>query len=540
MIAKEQAVNILIILAEVSLALFIFFVLDWLVAKVFKQLTKVSFLKQGDKRAKTLRRNVQRILILSCAVLCLLLAGANGVLIYQGEDIQQYTLQLIRRIPPAFWVTLATGIAKSTGILIAAALALRSLNRLLDLACQRVKKFEQLTATDESVEAFFRFLKTSLTNSIWLVSASWCAGALELPAAVPQYLYILLRIYLIVAFGLLVLKANATIIDSVDALSKKYSSSDDNLLRFYDSLSNLIPLLKRCLEYVIYVGMATLALQQVDSIAKLADYGPKIIKIVGIIFLSGVLVELIYLGVEQALLNNKDLTDLQRQRRMTLIPLIESFLRYLLYFSAGVGILKTLDIDPTPILAGAGIVGLAVGFGAQNLINDMVCGFFILFENYYLVGDWIEVGEAIGTVEAIDLRTTRIRHPNGQQYIIRNGQIGNIVNYSKKYVYAVVEVGVAYDSNLDRVYEVLEDVGKQLKQRDKDVLEPTRVDGLEKFGESELSVRTITKVKPGTHLRIQRLVRKMIKENFDRQGIEIPFPRRVLIVKKEKRSPSSD
>lgn len=532
--------NILIILAELSLAIFILFVLDWLAGKVFKQLAKVYFLKKGDKRTKTLRRTVRRILIVSCAVLCLLLAGANGVLIYQGEDIQQYTLQLIRRIPPAFWVTLATGIAKSTGILIAAALALRSLNRLLDVACQRVKKFEQLTATDESVEAFFRFLNKSLSNSIWLLSANWCAGALGLPAAVPQYLYIILRIYLIVAFGLLVLKANATIIDSVDALRKKYSSSDDNLLRFYDSLSNLIPLLKRCLEYVIYVSMATLALQQVDLIAKLADYGPKIIKIVGIIFLSGVLVELIYLGVQQALLNNKDLTDLQRQRRLTLIPLIESFLRYLLYFSGGVAILKTIDIDPTPILAGAGIVGLAVGFGAQNLINDMVCGFFILFENYYLVGDWIEIGEAIGTVEAIDLRTTRIRHPNGQQYIIRNGQIGNIVNYSKKYVYAVVEIGVAYDSNLDRVYEVLEDVGKQLKQRDKDVLEPTLVDGLEKFGESELSVRTITKVKPGSHLRIQRLLRKTIKEAFDRQGIEIPFPRRVLIVKKEKHRARSD
>ncbi len=208
----------------------------------------------------------------------------------------------------------------------------------------------------------------------------------------------------------------------------------------------------------------------------------------GIIFVSGVRVESIYLGVEQALLNNKDLTDLQRQRRMTLIPLIESFLRYLLYFSAVVAILKTLDIDPTPILAGAGIVGLAVGFGAQNRSDDMVCGFFILFENYYLVGDWIEIGEAIGTVEAIDLRTTRIRHANRQQYIIRNGQTGNIVNYSKKYIYAVVEVGVAYESNLERVCEVLEDVGKQLKERDKDVLEPTRVDGSEKFGESDLSL----------------------------------------------------
>ena len=152
----------------------------------------------------------------------------------------------------------------------------------------------------------------------------------------------------------------------------------------------------------------------------------------------------------------KNLTEEQRKRRQTLIPLARSLLKYLVYFCAVISILKLLNIDPGPILAGAGILGIALGLGAQALINDIVCGFFILFENYYLVGDYIEAGreeERIieGIVEAIELRTTRIRHPSGQLQIISNGEIGSIVNYSKDYIYATVEISLSYQCNLEHL-----------------------------------------------------------------------------------------
>jgi len=218
------------------------------------------------------------------------------------------------------------------------------------------------------------------------------------------------------------------------------------------------------------------------------------------------------------------LTDIQRQRRLTIIPLIKSFLKYLIYFGAGISILKLINIDPAPILAGAGIVGIAVGLGAQNLINDIVCGFFILFENYYLVGDYIEAGQAEdrliqGTVEAIELRTTRIRHPNGQLQIVRNGEVGSIVNYSKDYIYAMVEVPVSSDSNLERLSKIIEEVGQQLKANDPDVIEATKVEGLENLGNDNLLLRTLTKVKPGRHLHVQRVLRKMLKHTFEREEI---------------------
>ncbi len=518
--------NILIIVAEVILIIFVFLLINWLVGKAFKLFFKSSIFRNDDLSIKTLRRNITGLLLLTCLVLSILIVGGNGYLIYRGENLQEYTLNIIRRIPLGFWIDLGIGIAKSAALLIVVAIAVKFVNYSLKIANIRAKNLERSTADDESIDAFFKALNQRVTGGIWLWAAILCAEFLKLPPVVSQYLYIALRIYLIIAVGLLILKAVAVVVDSLDALSLRYSSPD-NLLRFYDRLRHLIPFLKRCLEFVIYVCMATLVIQQVQLIANVAVFGPRIIKIIAIIFISRVLFEVVYLFVEEVLFKNQNLSEIQRSRRLTLVPLFRSFLQYFIYFGAIVSILYTLDIDPTPILAGAGIVGIAVGLGAQTLINDIVCGFFILFENYYLVGDYIEAGKSEeriveGIVEAIELRTTRVRHPNGQLQIIQNGNIGSITNYSKQYIYAVVEVGLPYDSNLTHVYKVIEEVGQQLKADYPDVLEATQVDGIESLGESNLLLRTLTKVKPGKHLQIQRILRKIFTDTLLSEGIVIP------------------
>lgn len=168
-------------------------------------------------------------------------------------------------------------------------------------------------------------------------------------------------------------------------------------------------------------------------------------------------------------------------------------------------------------------MGFAIGLGAQNLINDIVSGFFILFENYYLVGDYIETDHASGYVEAIELRTTRIRHYLGQVYILRNGDIVSITNFSKDFIYAYVEVGVDYATNLDMAQEIIERIGRKLKEENDDILEPTKVDGIKEFGDIRLSIYTVTKVKPGKHIQVKRILRQMLKEEFDRKGIYIPI-----------------
>jgi moderate conductance mechanosensitive channel len=518
--------NILIILAEVGIVIFIFLLLIWLVGNLFKLLIKASILKSNDIRLKILRRNITGFLLLTGSVLCIAIIGVNGFLLYQGHNLQEYTLALIGRIPSGFWITLGIGITQSIGTAIAAKISLRLLKYGLKVASTYAKNLERNTADDESIDAFFHALYQRITGGVWLWVSIACTQFLKLPSVIPEYLYIALRIYLIIAVGLLIFKAVAAIVDTLDVLSLRYSSPD-NLLRFYDRLQHLIPFLKRCLEFVIYVCMATLVIQQVQFIANLAAFGPRLIKIIAIIFMSRVLFEVIYLLVEEILFKNQNLTEIQRSRRLTLVPLFRSLLQYLIYFSVGISILYTLDIDPTPILAGAGIVGIAVGLGAQTLISDIVCGFFILFENYYLVGDYIEAGKleektVEGIVEAIELRTTRIRHPNGQLQIIRNGDIGSITNYSKRYIFAVVEVSVPYNSNLAHIYEIIEEVGQQLKANDPDVLEPTQVDGVESLGETNLLLRTLTKVKPGKHLHIQRVLRKMFMDTFPQKGLLLP------------------
>lgn len=516
-------INIVTIIAEVSLVIIFFFLVNWVFNRLYRRIiTKIPLLKNSESNASVIRRNFRSFIILVASLLSLVIIGANGFLIYRGENVRDYSLQLIRQIPQDFWLALGWGIVKSITAIIATIIILRIFNYFLDKVSKYAQNIDEITYNDESIEIFFKAFKNNINSIAWIAVLILCAQFLILPLVVTEYLYILLRIYVIITIGLLIFKVIAVIIDSLDALSVKYSS-EDNFLRLYQQLRYLIPFLKRCLEYIIYVVMATLVLRQIDFIANLAEWGTVGIKLITIILASRIFISVVYVLVDELLLKAKKSTEARQKRRQTITPLIKSFAKYLIYFGAGIAVLDTIGIDPTPILAGAGIVGLAVGLGAQNLINDIVSGFFILFENYYLVGDYIETDEASGYVEAIELRTTRIRHRHGQVHIVRNGDITSITNYSKEFVYAVVDVGVDYNSNLDRVYEIIETIGRQFQAENNNVIEATQVEGIEEFGDIRLSIHTKTKVKPGKHLPVEQTLRKLFKEAFDREGIYIPI-----------------
>ncbi|MBI5016622.1 MAG: mechanosensitive ion channel family protein [Deltaproteobacteria bacterium] len=525
-------VNLLVVVGELAAVVAVTAAVYGIARFLIRRFARLFGWAGGAALADTVCRNVKGVLILAAAAAVISLAVGDGLLMRRGVDLVEHGREWLARIPSGFWLELALAVGKVVGAVAAVTLLLRILRRWLLRGEQAAKAFEQIQANDEAVHAFFQSLEHILTNSAWLLVLAFSARSLRLPAAVPGTLDLLLKIYLIAMVGLVVVKAIAAIVDSLDALSRKYSSPD-NLLRFYDRLRVLIPLLKRCLEYIVYVWAATLVVMQVEFIASLAEHGPRVVRIIGIVFIARVVIEVANLGVDELLLKRVDPTVEAHKRRMTFVPLLRSFLKYSIYFGAAVAILKEVGINPTPILAGVGIAGLAVGLGAQNLINDLVSGFFILFENHFLVGDYVEIGTSYGTVEAIDIRTTRIRSPNGQLHILRNGQIGEVVNFSKEYTHAVVEVGVAYESDLGKVYRVLEEVGASLAREDPDVLAATNVQGLQSFGESELVIRTVTRVKPGKHMGVARKLRRKVKEAFEREGVEIPYARRVLIVKDE-------
>ncbi|NEP07445.1 MAG: mechanosensitive ion channel family protein [Okeania sp. SIO4D6] len=319
--------------------------------------------------------------------------------------------------------------------------------------------------------------------------------------------------------GLLFTKANTTVIETLDAVSKKYSDQR-NIVRIYNRLRKLIPLAKRCLEYAIYITTATLVVQKVDFIASLAPYGLLSLQIIGIIFMSRVVQEIGQLLLEEVLLRESDTDDLSKQRRETFLPLFQSCTKYLIYFGTGIAILYTIKIDPTPILAGVGILGLTIGMGAQSLVEDIVAGFFILFENYYLVGDFVEINGVSGFVTGIELRTTRINYED-KNYIIHNRDVKDIVNHSS-YSNAVVMLKIPYQVKMSQVNEIIEKVGKKLLENySEDIIEPTIIEGVEEFSDNQILIEVVTQVKPGKHLIIQKVLGIMIKEAFEEANIEL-------------------
>ncbi|MEM7310834.1 MAG: mechanosensitive ion channel family protein [Planctomycetota bacterium] len=523
---EHLTVNLVTIASEVVALCLVLFVLYWIVSRLLRAL-------EGSDRlagsVRVVRRNARALFLVVGFVLVAAVIGLNAFWMYHGHNVLDRAREELEAVPMSFWIELGIGCAKSIGLAVAALIVLRWVRKLLGALCARAKAFEGIRANDESLDQLFSQLQRVTRRVTWLAVLAASAGFLGAPGSATEAILLALRVYLIVAAGLLIWRGLDAVIASLDALSKKYSSPD-NLLRYYEKLTHLVPIFRRAIEYALYVTVATLVVLQISATADLAAWGPRLIKIIGTVFLARVVIEVANLVVEEVLLTRAELAPDQRQRRLTIIPLIRSALKYLIYFTAGIIVLKQLQVDPTPVLAGAGIITLAVGLGAQNLINDVVSGFFILFENYYLVGDYVSTAGAEGEVEAIDLRTTRIRDNEGRLHIIRNGKIEDVTNFSKQYTNAVVEVGVAYESDLDEVYAALEDVGKQIREASSDVLQPTVVAGLDNFGESELTIRTVTRVRPGKHLGVERKVRKLIKETFDARGIEIPYARRVLIL----------
>jgi small conductance mechanosensitive channel len=195
--------------------------------------------------------------------------------------------------------------------------------------------------------------------------------------------------------------------------------------------------------------------------------------------------------------------------------------------------LDQLGLDVTPILAGAGIVGLAVGFGAQNLVRDVISGFFLVLENQVRVGDVAVVNGTGGLVEAITFRTIVLRDLAGVVHVIPNGAITTLANMTKGWSGYVVDVGVAYKEDTDRVVEVMREVGDDLRKDPRlgpSILEAIEIFGVDDFKASEVTIKARLKTLPMQQWDVGREYRRRLKKAFDARGIEIPFPHRSLHV----------
>lgn len=513
---------------QIALLGAVLFLVSLVFGVLIRRADALPALSKFSGRTDAVRRRFNKQLLLLFGFLTFIVIAGNGYLLYQRVDVLEETRSRLLGLGTEFWIDLAIDLAKVIGIFIAAGLLVRWISKLLNGLMQRAQAYKNISANDASIELFFSSLNRIQRISIWLLAAFVAVRMLPFPADAADLLLLVLKVYLIIALGLLALKGVAAVVQSLDALVAR-SREPEKLLGLYERLRGLMPLMRRCLEAAVYVIVATLVMAQMDFIAPLSAWGPPIIESIGIFFVVRVAVEISNLLVDKSMLEGKELDPAERQGLETIVPVFKSILSFAFYFIGFALILRALSINPLPLLAGAGVVSIVIGLGAQPLINDVVSGLFILFERLYLVGDFIETGSARGVVELVQLRTTRVRDPDGQLHILRNGQLGDVINFSKGYTNAVVEVGVAFDSNLDHVYSVLGKAGDELKANNPDVLKSTIVQGLNDFGESQLTIRTVTRVKPGRHRPIARQYRKLIKEAFDREGIEIPFERRVVI-----------
>lgn len=217
------------------------------------------------------------------------------------------------------------------------------------------------------------------------------------------------------------------------------------------------------------------------------------------------------------------------QRLQTLSTLLSSVSRYVVYFVAGIMVLEELGVRTSSLLAGAGIVGLTVGFGAQNLVKDIISGFFIVFENQYAVGDYIQAGGVSGIVEELGLRMTRLRDWGGEVHTIPNGEITKITNLSRGNMRSWVDITVGHEERLDRVMEIIQGVAKGVARDMPTVAEGPEVLGVTAIEPAGVTISIVAKTRPMEQWAVEREMRKRLKLAFEEAGIVFPYPHQVVI-----------
>ncbi len=312
-----------------------------------------------------------------------------------------------------------------------------------------------------------------------------------------------------------------------------------------------LPLLHRMLRIVIY-AIAILLLLEIwglNAFAWLAsDLGRRLtgtlVTIALIVTISLALLEVVNGFVEGYLNRRSDGIDQgkRRARLRTLLPLMRTAFRIIIVVMVTLTVLSELGINIAPLLAGAGVVGLAIGFGAQTLVKDVITGIFILAEDTVGVGDVVDLGGPTGVVEALSIRSIRLRDAAGAVHTVPFSAVTTVRNMTKDYAFAVFDVSITYEEDIDRVTKVLQELGAELQEDPSfgwRILEPIEVLGLEAFGESALTIRARIKTRPIRQWDVAREFNRRMKQRFEEEGIVIPYPQRTVHYKMEM-MPSAD
>ncbi len=224
------------------------------------------------------------------------------------------------------------------------------------------------------------------------------------------------------------------------------------------------------------------------------------------------------------------------RRQRTIARLLQSVISYVVYFSAIIGILSSLEIKVAGLLAGAGIVGLAIGFGAQSLVKDVITGFFIIFEDQFGVGDYIKINAAEGTVVEIGLRTTKINGATGEQFIIPNGAIGEVVNYSVNNSKIFIDLQMATEADFEKAEAVINKYLETLPKMHKELIATPVFLGVQNVKGTEVTIRIAAETLPQQQYGVARSIRRDVTKLFEENNIPMAYPKMMFYGKEEGRS----
>jgi len=259
----------------------------------------------------------------------------------------------------------------------------------------------------------------------------------------------------------------------------------------------------------------------------------KLFSIVLIILVGKIVIWLTLKFIKKVLFNKriKASNKISNKKMESVYSLSKSVVRFVVWFFVIVAVLDKFGISANSLLATAGIGGVALAFGAQDLVKDVVSGGFLFIESQYEIGDLVKIADVMGIVQGINMRNTEIKAYTGEVIIIPNGSIGTVINYSKANNLAVLDIGVAYEEDIQRAADSILATVKAYKETHDNVVGEPQYAGVISLGESDITLRVVVDVKPITQFQTQRDLLQLIKENFDKEDIEIPYPRRVVINK---------
>jgi small conductance mechanosensitive channel len=258
-----------------------------------------------------------------------------------------------------------------------------------------------------------------------------------------------------------------------------------------------------------------------------------VLRILGIVAGSLTLWELGGVALERLLSRVTAKGRMPAARVQTMLPVARYIFGLILVIIVGLMLLSEIGVEIGPLLAGAGVVGLAVGLGAQTLVKDLIAGFSLIMEDALAVGDIVKIGNNAGVVESLTIRTIRLRGFEGIVQTIPLGSVSIVENMTKDFSYAVIDCTVAYKEDVDKVIAVLQSIADELQQDPNfapDIMAPVEIVGLDKFQESALLIRGRIKTYPTKQWNVMREFNRRMKARFDKEGIEIPFPHRTLVL----------